>query len=168
MDTATQAPVRASAPWHLWLVGLLALLFTALGGYDYTMSQLGDRDYIASVLGGTGVDIDTAVAYFAGFPLWMDIVWAIGVWGAVAASVLLLLRSRLAFPVFAVSLAAFLVSNIYGLANPLPGMANNAATYGPVAVVFVVMVFFTLYARAMARRGVLRCATRPAAFLDQP
>ncbi|GGD56550.1 hypothetical protein GRI62_02715 [Erythrobacter arachoides] len=148
-------PLREPAPWHLWPVGLLALLFTAFGGYDYVMSQLGDRDYMAAVTGGMGVDVDVAVAYFAGFPLWLDFAWAIGVWGAVAGSILLLRRRRWAVPAFAVSLVAFVVTNSYGIANPLPGMQINAMTLGPVLAVFVVLLLLTLYARAMARRGVL-------------
>ena len=152
MDTTTSH----SAPWHLWVVGLVALLFTALGGYDYTMSQLGDRDYIATVMAGTGVNVDVAVDYFANMPLWMDFFWAIGVWGAVAGAMLLLLRQRLAFPVFVVSLVAFVITNAYGFANPLPGMEGSAATLGMVLAVFFVMLLLTLYARAMARRGILR------------
>jgi hypothetical protein len=38
-------------------------------------------------------------------PAWMTGVWAIGVWGALAGSVLLLLRSKWAVHVFAASLA---------------------------------------------------------------
>ena len=53
------------------------------------------------------------VAHYQDMPIWMTVVWATGVWGAMLASVLTLLRRKLAVPVFAVSLAAFLVSLIY-------------------------------------------------------
>ena len=147
--------VRSATPWHLWVVGLLALMFTAFGGYDYTMSQLGDRDYIAAAMGPMGVDPDVALAHMEAFPLWMDFVWAIGVWGGVAGALLLLFRSRFAYPVLLMALVAFIVSNAYGIANPIPGM-DPSAVFMPVAVIFVVMVGLVLYARAMRRRGVLR------------
>ena len=146
---------RVSAPWHLWVVGVVALLFTLFGGYDYTMSQLGDRAYIESAVGGMGIDVDAAVTYFSSFPLWMDMVWAIGVWGGVAGAVLLLARNRLAFPVWLVSLAALVISNAYGFIEPLPGITDPTPTYLAIATVFVTMLLLTLYARAMARRGVL-------------
>ena len=150
MDT-----VRTAAPWHLWVVGVLALLFTAFGGYDYTMSQLGDREYIAAAMGPMGVDPDAALAHMEAFPLWMDFVWAIGVWGGVAGALLLLFRSRYAYPVLLTAFVAFIVSNIYGIANPIPGM-DPSAVLVPVAVIFVVMLGLVFYARAMRRRGVLR------------
>lgn len=147
---------RPATPWHLWLIGILALLFTLFGGYDYYMSQIGDRAYIEAAVGGMGIDVDAAVDYFANFPLWMDLVWAIGVWGGVAGAVLLLLRSRFAFPVWLVSLIALVVSNAYGFINPIPGITDPRPTYMAIAVVFVIMLALTLYARAMAKRGVLR------------
>jgi hypothetical protein len=39
-NMATAAPTKT--PWHLWVVGILSLLWNAFGGYDYTMTQLRD------------------------------------------------------------------------------------------------------------------------------
>ena len=144
-----------NAPWHLWLTGLLALLFTAFGCYDYVMSQLGDRAYIAGAVEPFGIDTDVAVEYFANFPVWADFVWATGVWGGLAGSILLLLRSRFALPAYLASLAGMLVSNAYSFANPIPGLTDNGVAYVAVAIVFVVMAALTLYTWSMARRGVL-------------
>lgn len=156
MDSVHTADRRTGTPWHLWAVGILALLFTAFGCYDYYMTQIGDREYIAAAMEPVGVDADTALRYFENFPIWMHAVWAIGVWGGLAGAVLVLLRSRFAYPVFAVSLVAFVISNAYGVFNPIPGMESGAAMYGMVAVVFVVLLALVFYTRAMARRGVLR------------
>ncbi len=146
----------AQVPRHFWVVGVLALLFTAFGGYDYYMSQTANREYIETAVGGMGIDVDAAVEYFANLPLWMDFVWAIGVWGGLLGAVLLLLRNKLAYPVWAVSLVALVISNIYGFAEPIPGITDPTPTYIAIAVVFVVMLALTLYARAMAAKGVLR------------
>lgn len=144
------------APWHLWVVGILALMFTAFGAYDYLMSQLGDRAYIGAAVEPFGIDTDVAVAYFSTFPLWADFVWAIGVWGAVAGSMLLLARRAWAYPVYLASLAGLVITNVYGVANPVPGMTDSSMSYAMIAVVAAVMVALALYARAQKDRGVLR------------
>lgn len=147
---------KTNAPWHVWAVGLLALLFTSYGAYDYYMSQTGNRDYIAAAVEPMGMDVDMAVAYFSTFPWWADAVWAIGVWSGVIGSALILLRQKLAYPVLVLSLAGMVASNAYSLGNPAPGMTDNSVTYMVTAVIFAIMLAITLYARAMAARGVLR------------
>ena len=147
---------RVEAPWHLWVVGVLGLIFTLYGGYDYTMSQMGDREYIAAAVAPMGIDVDTAVEYFSSFPLWVDAVWAIGVWSAVAGAVLLLLKNRLAVHAFALSLVGLVLSNAYSLSHPVPGLTDTTMTYVATAIITVIMVLLTWYAARMARRGVLR------------
>lgn len=146
----------AGTPWHLWVIGVVALLFNAFGCYDYYMSQTANRAYIESAVGGMGIDVDAALEYFANFPLWMDFIWAIGVWGGLLGAVLLLLRNKLAYPVWAVSLVALVISNIYGFIEPIPGITDPTPTYIAIATIFVIMLLLTFYARNMAAKGVLR------------
>ena len=148
--------VRPATPWHLWVIGIVALLFTSYGCYDYYMTQIGNREYIAAAMGPMGIDTDEALRYFEAFPIWMEFVWAIGVWGGLAGALLLLIRSRFAYPVWVVSLVAFVVSNVYGMANPIPGMRDPSMMYVMVAVIFAVMLGLTFYARRMTAAGVLR------------
>src|SRR3546814_2675554 len=35
-------------PWHLWVVGVLSLLWNAVGAFDYTMTKLNDADYLSA------------------------------------------------------------------------------------------------------------------------
>ncbi len=35
-------------PWHLWLVGVIAVLFNAIGAFDYVMSMAQGASYMAS------------------------------------------------------------------------------------------------------------------------
>jgi hypothetical protein len=156
MTDETAAPdARVDAPWHLWVIGTLSLLFTAFGAYDYVMSQSGNRAYMAAMVEPMGVDADVAVDYFASFPLWADAVWAIGVWAGVAGAVLLLLRRAQAYGAWLASMAGLVLSNAYGMVNPIPGMTDSSMTYATIAVVFVVMLLLTLYARAQRDAGVL-------------
>lgn len=151
----TSATPTASAPWHLWVVGVFSLLFTAYGAYDYVMSQMGDRAYIEAAVGPLGIDVDVAVAYFAGFPWWADAIWAIGVWSGLAASLLLLMRNRHALTAYVLSLAGLVLSNGYSLVHPVPGLTDSTASFAVTAVVFAVMLAITLYTRALVRRGAL-------------
>lgn len=145
------ADTRAKAPWHLWLVGVVAVLFNAIGVFDFVMSKAQGADYMASA-GMTPEQI----AHYQGMPAWMTLVWAVGVFGAFAASILLLLRRKLALPVFVVSLAAFLISLLYTYVLTDGGAVMGGQMAATSAVITILLVFFAWYSRAMIARGVLR------------
>jgi len=149
--TATADAPRASAPWHYWVVTALAILWNAFGAYDYFMSKTGGDAYLKK-MGETAAQI----AHMDAYPVWMTADWAIGVWGALLGSLLLVARTRYAFHVFVASLAAFLVMLVYtylltdgGKVMGQQGMIFNL-------VILALCVFFVWYSRAMAKRGVLR------------
>ncbi|MEJ6000697.1 hypothetical protein [Paucibacter soli] len=138
-------------PMHCWLVGGFALLFNAIGVFDFVMTMAQGAAYQASA-GMTPEQI----AHYQGMPAWMTLVWAVGVLGAFLASVLLLLRRRLAAPVFVLSLAAFAISLLYTYV-----LSNSGAIMGPQmaitsAVIAALLLCFAWYARRMTMRGVLR------------
>lgn len=149
-------------PWHLWVVGVIAVLWNAYGGYDYTMSMTQGATHMAA----SGMTPDQ-IAYYDTMPVWMTAVWAIGVWGGVLGSILLLLRNKLAFPVFALSFAAFLTSllYVYGLsdAGEVMGfmMKDGVKVASSMIIIMNVVIaagcaFFTWYSWAMSKKGVLR------------
>lgn len=135
-------------PWHVWVVGVVALLWNGFGGYDYLMSQLQGVAYYQQV----GMS-EAEIAYMAAYPTWMHGVWALGVWSAVAGSILLLLRSRFTVHLFALSLLGIVGSNGYAFLTP----DGRALMGGPITFVIAgIGVFLLAYAWAMTRRGVLR------------
>lgn len=139
-------------PWHLWLVGVIAVLFNAIGAFDYVMSMAqGRANYMASA----GMS-PAQIAHYVEMPIWMTAVWTIGVWGAMLGSVLLLLRRKLALPVFAVSLAAFLVSLIYTYVLTDGGEILGRQMAIVSAVIATLLLFFIWYSWLMTRRSVLR------------
>jgi len=145
----TDAPMKT--PWQLWLVGVIAVLFNAIGVFDFVMTLAQGAKYQASA-GMTPEQI----AHYQQMPGWMMVVWAVGVFGAFLASILLLLRRKLAWPVFVLSLAAFLVSLVYTYI-----LTNGGAIMGPQmaitsAVIALLLVLFSAYAWFMAQRAVLR------------
>jgi hypothetical protein len=76
--------------------------------------------------------------------------------GAIAAAIALLLRSRAAVWLFAVSLAAILVTNTYDLvASSSRALANGGALVVTILIV-VIAVLELGYARGLRKRAVLR------------
>ena len=139
----------AKNPWHLWVIGILALLWNAGGAFDYVMTQTKNADYLAQMT-------PEQLAIFENFPAWAVAVWAIAVWFSVLGAILLLLRSRHAVLVFFIALVALVISTLRSIF-----ISNIAEIMGPTAlifsaVIFVVGVLLWLYARTMAQRGVLR------------
>jgi len=140
----------AATPKHLWIIGVVSLLWNGMGAFDYLMTQTRNAAYM-------GQFTPEQLEYYYGFPAWAVSAWAIAVWGAVLGSILLLARRRLAVPVFAVSLAAMVVTTIYNFVLS-DGLAIMDGV-GPLIfsiMIFLVAVGLLVYARAMAGRGVLR------------
>lgn len=147
MTTADTAP-RAGAPWHFWLVAAISLFWNAFGGYDYTMSHLqGDAYYKASGM------TEAQIGFMHAYPVWMHAVWALGVWGSVLGSVLLLLRSRWAFHAFVVSSLGAAGSLAYTQLNG--GAAMGLSPVFPL-VILAICVFFVWFSMTMTKQGVLR------------
>ena len=147
----TAVDTRAKTPWHFWVVVVLAVLWNGFGAYDYVMSNTVGETYFRQ-MGMT----DPMIAYFDTFPAWAVAVWAIGVWGAVAGTILMALRSRWAFHAFVVSLLGLLVSLVY--THVLSEGGKLAGQMGIVmnAVILAGCLFFVWYSRKMLTQGVLR------------
>ena len=137
-------------PWHLWLVGVVSLLWNGFGGYDFIMSTTQGETYWRAS-GMTQPMID----YYNAMPTWMYGPWIIGVWGGLLGGILLLLRRKWATPVFVVSFLGWLAGAIYAF-----GLSNGLETMGSMWPMQIVIgsacVFFIWYAWAMGKRGVLR------------
>lgn len=137
---------RATAPWHLWVVGVVTLLFNSMGIISYTTTKLG-------MLAEMGLT-PSQIAFMDSYPAWVSGFWALGVWGAFAGSVLLLLRSRFAIAAMWAALVGLLVTTIYHyVLIEVPADMQAPALD---VTIWVVTVFLLFYARAMAARGVLR------------
>lgn len=142
----------AGRPWHLWVVGLLSLLWNSVGCIDYTMTELHNDAYFA--MGGFTPE---QIAWFTSFPAWAIAFWAVGVWGALTGSILLLLRSRHAIVAFALSLIGLAVGTIYQFGiGDMPASLNTPGTQALTTGLWVIAIFLLWYAMRMKARGVLR------------
>ena len=136
------------APLHLWIVGVLSALWNGFGCADYTMTQTKNEAWLSALSPETRTWIDTA-------PAWADAAWALGVWGGLAGSVLLLMRSRHAVTAFIVSLSGLAVSTYwqFGANDGAAIMGDGAHVVN--AVIWVIGIALLLYARQQRKVGVL-------------
>lgn len=139
------------APIHLWIVGILSLLWNAGGAFDYVMSQTKNAGYMAQLS-------PEQAAFLDNLPTWFEASWAVGIWFSIAGSILLLLRSRFAVGAFLLSLIGLIVSSVYtyGLAEQRTVEEGGMAAIIFSIIIPVVLVLLLIYARRMNRKGVLR------------
>lgn len=139
---------KPKTPTSFWIVAVLSLLWNLFGCYDYLMSKLSPESYFAA----NGMNAESA-AYMAALPAWLTAFWALGVWGSLVGSLLLLARSRHAVAAFVLSLLGLAVSQLtqeFWLHPP------QAGPIGLILMVWSALVFFLIYARSMAAKSVLR------------
>lgn len=139
----------SKAPWHLWVAGVLTMIFNLGGVADYVGTHAFPQQYLASFE-------PDAREYFQNFPAWQVGFWALGVWGAFAASILLLLRNRFAFHASAISLIGLLVVTVLQYTQGLPASIDVPFVNVFNAVIWAVQIFILLYAKRQTATGVLR------------
>ena len=148
MSDINAGEARPRTPVHLWIVGVLALLWALMGAFDYLATQLELEFYM-------GQFTEEQLAYFNAFPTWMTAFWAFGVWGGFAGSIGLLLRKKWAVWAYVVSIAGLFVSSIYNF-----GLTNGAEVMGTGGVIFTVIIwilalFLLYYSWLQSKKGVL-------------
>jgi hypothetical protein len=142
-----QAAVKT--PIHLWIIAILALLWNAMGAFDYAATHLKLDFYMSQF---TAEQLE----YFYGFPAWVTAAWAIAVWGSLLATIGLLLRKAWAVMLFGLAILAMAVTTVHNLFLT-DGMAiMGESAVGFTAVIWIIALALYFYARAMAKKGVLR------------
>ncbi len=141
--------IKLATPWHLWVVGVVSLLWGAVGAMDYLMSQTRNEEYMSAFT-------PELLEFFYAIPTWAIASWAIAIWGGVLGSILLLLRRRHAVGAFVASLIGMAITSFqnYVLSNGLEVMGDPFSLMftGAIIVVSIALVF---YSRLMYQRGVL-------------
>ncbi|MBO6727467.1 MAG: hypothetical protein JJ911_17560 [Rhizobiaceae bacterium] len=141
----------ARAPWHLWVIGGVSLLWNAVGAFDYLMTQSRAEWYMAEFT-------PEQLEYFYAFPAWADAGWAFGVWGAFFGSVALLLRRSWAVWLFGLSILGLIVTSIYNfvLTNGAELMGGGIGVWIFSGLIWLITIALFFYAKRMAAKGVLR------------
>src|SRR5215203_674403 len=105
---AAQSTTSPGRPWHLWLIGIVGLLWSLMGVMSFVLTQM----RVEAVMSGFPPQ---QRAYFESFPWWIVAFWAANVFAGVIGCLLLLLENRLALPVLLGSAIAAIVFNGGGL-----------------------------------------------------
>jgi hypothetical protein len=130
---------KARPHWSFWLLGVAALAWNAMGCVNYLMQM--DPERLAAYP-------EAARALVADRPAWATAAFAVGVFGGAAGCVLLLLRTRFAWHLFAASLLGVAVADFqtarYGASGEI--WAGSLSSL----IVAVIMVWYSGLAR---RRG---------------
>ncbi len=126
---------------NFWIIGGAALVWNLIGMLIYYQEVTLTAEALATLT-------DAQRTFIAERPEWATSAYAIAVTTGVLASLLLLLRKSLAVVMYAVSLLAIIVQNVYGflLANGLEVWGTPAV--GIAAAVLVIAVALLLYSRA--------------------
>lgn len=148
--TAGGASIAPKRPWHLWVIAVLSLLWNAMGGFDFTMTNLRNAEYLTALT-------PEQMAWIESFPVWAIVGWGVGVWGSILGSILLLLGHRWAVGAFALSLVGVAVTTIFqfGVSN-MPASLNTAGGVAFHAAIWIVALALLWYSAKMRARGVLR------------
>ena len=138
------------APAHLWIVGILALLWNAYGCYEYVMTETGNEAFLSNLPAEWH-------SYWESLPAWLTAFWALGVWGGLAGALLLLVRSRYAILAFALSFVGVVVDLGYQMFMTDMPESLRAGMLGILDwVILIVAAFLLWYSWDLRRKDVLR------------
>ena len=144
---ATTAPARV--PVHLWIVGVLALLWNGFGCFDYLLTNLKNETYLTQFTADQ-------LAYMDSLPAWLTAFWAIGVWGGLAGSILLLMRSRHTVLVFGLSLVGAIIGLGYQMfMTKMPASMKEGAMGIMPWVIILIAAFLFWYSWSSEKKGLL-------------
>jgi hypothetical protein len=130
----------------LWVVGALSLLWNVSGAWVIMSAQSGDP-----------MDMDAReIAYYAAQAPWFVALVDVVLVSAVLAAMALLLRSRWAVPLYALSVAGIVVSGAYDVAQGTALMLHDQGWLVLECVTVGLALLQLVYALAMRGRGVLR------------
>ena len=140
---------NASIPLWFWIAAGLGLAWNIFGVVQF----LGSLSATTESLMATGLTAEQA-AVMLGYPSWMTIAFAVGVFGGLIGCLLLLLKKRISVLVFAVSLIGYVILYIGDITE---GVFAAIGTSQVVILSMVVAIAAALMwlARYFDRRGAL-------------
>lgn len=129
-----------------WIIGVAALVWNGLGVMQY-LGMAYMTDEVKAALP------EAERTLYDNIPSWVTAAFAIAVFGGLIGSAFLLMRKKLARPMFLISLIAIIVQMSYNLF-----MSRAAEVYGPGSVIMLIMiivigVFLLMYSKKTIAKG---------------
>ncbi len=129
-----------------WIIAVIALLWNLMGVFQYLSSTL-MADAMKEALPAE------QVALMEALPSWYNYVFAVAVFAGTIGALLLLLRKKLAVPIFGISLLAVLVQMGYWLfATDVMDVMGITSVIMPL-VVIIVAIFLYFYSKGASQKG---------------
>lgn len=139
---------NTKVPWHLYAVGLLTLIWNGFGASQWYMQVMKVPSYYGKLT-------MEQIQYLQAAPVWVEIVFGVGVWTGVLGALMLLLRRKLAFNAFVASLVAVLVNTVYvQIMTNGRDVMGVGTLYAAIAVI-VVAAASAAYAHFARSRGII-------------
>ena len=132
-----------------WIIAVLAVLWYLFGVFQYLVSTL---------MYDTAKDSmpDAVIEIVDGLPSWYNYVFALAVFSGLFACILMLIKKKLAVPLFGLSLLAVLVQMCYWLfATEIMEVEGVQGAVMPMLVI-IVAIFLYFYNKGAAQKGWLR------------
>lgn len=135
-------------PGKFWFISILATLWYVMGCLMWYMQIAMGPEALGQLTPGEQ-------DFYSALPGWYNIVFGVAVFAGLVACIALLMRRRVALPLFIASLIAVVVQDLYGF-----GVLNAMALLGTASIVVpilvigigIVMIWFT---RSCNARGYL-------------
>ena len=129
-----------------WIIGVVALVWNALGVMQY-LGLAYMTDEVRAALP------EAERALYENIPTWVTAAFAIAVFGGLIGSAFLLMKKKLARPMFLISLIAIVVQMSYNLF-----MSKAAEVYEPGSIVMPIVViligvFLLMYSKKTIAKG---------------
>lgn len=133
-----------------WVVGVLFLLWNLFGCAMYLFDATASDEALRAMENG-----EAWIAAKAVYPMWAQAAYAIAVWGGLLAAILLLLKKKLAVPLFVVSLIAAIICFIPNF-TMAEMKAMDPDTYWLMPIIVVLLGLFEIWwSKKQRARGIL-------------
>lgn len=126
-----------------WVIGVIALIWNAMGVMAYLGRAFITDEMIAEL------PEEQRAEFLIEHPSWVTAAFAIAVFGGVLASLFLLLRKKLAYPLFILSAIAAIAQHIYLFLNV------EVTSYIMPVLIIIVCIFLVWYSKKCKDNGII-------------
>ena len=134
----------SKTPWHIWVVGILSVLWNSGGVFDFSMTQSNNEEYLSQMTAAQ-------VEFFNNMPSWIIGLWGFSVLSAFLGGFLILMRKSLAYCVYLLSFATMIICFVrnYCFAGGWELLAGNNLAKGMTFAIISLGILLIIYCRAM-------------------
>lgn len=137
--------ITTRRPWWFWVLMAVYLIWSLIGVGMYLAEHLMSDTAYAEMFG------DEMLALRGQVPWWAVSGYAVGVWGGLAGVIMLMMRKRVAIPLFVASFIGAVIGFIPSMTDDRFKAQMGTADYGFMIFIFAECLFILWLARLMLR-----------------